>query len=119
MILGVPTVKREVQSYLMATLKNLLDRMSVAEIADTLIIVLVAEVSGIIDYQKIMMLFMCYLYLYFEINDSTNICIYSFSDRYGLCDICCKTDRSSVSYLFSLFIFFYPFHLLYFLNFLL
>lgn len=43
MVLGVPTVKREVQSYLMATLKNLLDRMNPAEIADTLIIVLVAE----------------------------------------------------------------------------
>lgn len=45
MVLGIPTVKREVQSYLMATLKNLLDRMSPAEILDTLIIVLVAEVS--------------------------------------------------------------------------
>lgn len=48
MVLGVPTVKREVQSYLMATLKNLLDRMSTSEIADTLIIVLVAETD--IDY---------------------------------------------------------------------
>lgn len=45
MVLGVPTVKREVQSYLMATIKNLLDRMNPAETADTLIIVLVAEVS--------------------------------------------------------------------------
>lgn len=45
MVLGVPTVKREVQSYLMATLKNLLDRMNPIETADTLIIVLVAEVS--------------------------------------------------------------------------
>lgn len=52
MVLGVPTVKREVQSYLMATLKNLLDRMSPAETADTLIIVLVAEVSGIVDYRE-------------------------------------------------------------------
>ncbi|CAK9798153.1 Alpha-1,3-mannosyl-glycoprotein 4-beta-N-acetylglucosaminyltransferase B [Anthophora quadrimaculata] len=43
MVLGVPTVKREVQSYLMATLKNLLDRMNPAETADTLIIVLIAE----------------------------------------------------------------------------
>lgn len=43
MILGVPTVKREVQTYLMATLKNLLDRMNPLETADTLIIVLVAE----------------------------------------------------------------------------
>lgn len=46
MILGVPTVKREVQTYLIATLKNLLDRMNPAETADTLIIVLVAEVSS-------------------------------------------------------------------------
>ena len=45
MVLGVPTVKREVQSYLLATIKNLLDRMSPVETADTLIIVLVAEVS--------------------------------------------------------------------------
>lgn len=52
-VLGVPTVKREVQSYLMATLKNLLDRMNAAETADTLIIVLVAEVSKIIDYEII------------------------------------------------------------------
>lgn len=58
MVLGVPTVKREVQSYLMATLKNLLDRMNPAEIADTLIIVLVAEVSGrvlIIDQYMLIM----------------------------------------------------------------
>ncbi|XP_053994346.1 alpha-1,3-mannosyl-glycoprotein 4-beta-N-acetylglucosaminyltransferase B [Hylaeus anthracinus] len=48
MVLGVPTVKREVQSYLMATLKNLLDRMNPAETADTLIIVLVAETD--LDY---------------------------------------------------------------------
>lgn len=45
MILGVPTVKREVQSYLLNTLKNLLDRMTPAESSDTLIIVLVAEVN--------------------------------------------------------------------------
>ncbi|XP_012279449.1 alpha-1,3-mannosyl-glycoprotein 4-beta-N-acetylglucosaminyltransferase B [Orussus abietinus] len=43
MVLGVPTVKREVQSYLLATLKNLLDTMNPAEAADTLIIVMVAE----------------------------------------------------------------------------
>ncbi|XP_015602515.1 alpha-1,3-mannosyl-glycoprotein 4-beta-N-acetylglucosaminyltransferase B [Cephus cinctus] len=43
MVLGVPTVKREVQSYLLATLKNLLDRMTPAETTDTLIIVMVAE----------------------------------------------------------------------------
>ena len=44
MVLGIPTVRREVQSYLMATLKNLLDRMSPSETADTLILVFIAEV---------------------------------------------------------------------------
>lgn len=44
-VLGIPTVKREVQSYLMATLKNLLDRMSPVETSDTLIVVLIAEVN--------------------------------------------------------------------------
>ncbi|OXU26362.1 hypothetical protein TSAR_002451 [Trichomalopsis sarcophagae] len=42
-VLGIPTVRREVQSYLMATLKNLLDRMSPQETADTLIVVFIAE----------------------------------------------------------------------------
>lgn len=56
MVLGVPTVKREVQTYLMATLKNLLDRMNVDEIADTLIIVFVAEVSQIIDYKRVLII---------------------------------------------------------------
>lgn len=45
MVLGVPTVKREVQSYLLTTLKNLIDRMTPDESADTLIVVLVAEVG--------------------------------------------------------------------------
>ncbi|KOX78301.1 Alpha-1,3-mannosyl-glycoprotein 4-beta-N-acetylglucosaminyltransferase B [Melipona quadrifasciata] len=50
MVLGVPTVKREVQSYLMATLKNLLDRMNSVETADTLIIVFPIEFeAGVID----------------------------------------------------------------------
>ncbi|KAL7287252.1 hypothetical protein TKK_0018381 [Trichogramma kaykai] len=43
MVLGIPTVKREVQSYLLATLKNLLERMSQKETDDTLIVVLIAE----------------------------------------------------------------------------
>ncbi|XP_015121192.1 alpha-1,3-mannosyl-glycoprotein 4-beta-N-acetylglucosaminyltransferase B [Diachasma alloeum] len=43
MVLGVPTVKREVQSYLLATLKNLVDRMTPEEAMDTVIIVMVAE----------------------------------------------------------------------------
>ncbi|KAK0176821.1 hypothetical protein PV328_000925 [Microctonus aethiopoides] len=48
MVLGIPTVKRQVQSYLLATLKNLLDSMSSEEMADTLIIVVVAETD--LDY---------------------------------------------------------------------
>ncbi|XP_034938136.1 alpha-1,3-mannosyl-glycoprotein 4-beta-N-acetylglucosaminyltransferase A [Chelonus insularis] len=48
MVLGIPTVKREVQSYLLATLKNLLDSMTPEEAADTVIIVLVAETD--LDY---------------------------------------------------------------------
>ncbi|KAJ8877752.1 hypothetical protein PR048_022207 [Dryococelus australis] len=44
-VMGVPTVKRELQSYLLATLQNLLDSMSVEEAADSLIIVFVAEVD--------------------------------------------------------------------------
>lgn len=43
-VLGVPTVKREVQSYLLATLKNLIDSMTTAEAAETIIVVFVAEV---------------------------------------------------------------------------
>lgn len=78
MVLGVPTVKREVQSYLMATLKNLLDRMSPAEAADTLIIVLVAEVSIYKCGNKIVSVLV------------TSIII--FTDRFGICDICCKAN---------------------------
>lgn len=48
MVLGVPTVKRDVQNYLMSTLKNLLDRMTPDEASDTIIIVMVAEID--IDY---------------------------------------------------------------------
>lgn len=44
-VIGVPTVRREKQSYLMDTLQNLVDGMSVAEANDTLIVVFVAEVS--------------------------------------------------------------------------
>lgn len=47
-VLGVPTVKRQVQSYLLATLKNLVDSMSEAEAAETIIVVLVAEID--LDY---------------------------------------------------------------------
>jgi len=42
-VLGVPTVKRDRQSYLEETLTSLLENMSVEEMADTLIVVFVAE----------------------------------------------------------------------------
>lgn len=48
MVLGVPTVKREVQTYLLATLRNLIDSMNQQELSDTLIVVLVAETE--MDY---------------------------------------------------------------------
>lgn len=42
-VLGIPTVKREVQSYLLATLQNIIDSMTKEEQDDTLIIVLIAD----------------------------------------------------------------------------
>ncbi|XP_014242781.1 alpha-1,3-mannosyl-glycoprotein 4-beta-N-acetylglucosaminyltransferase B [Cimex lectularius] len=42
-IMGVPTVKREVQSYLLSTLQNLIQSMSKAEQDDAIIVVLIAE----------------------------------------------------------------------------
>lgn len=47
MVLGIPTVKREVQSYLLATLQNLVDSMTEEEAADSLIVIFIAEVSNI------------------------------------------------------------------------
>ncbi|GBN25350.1 hypothetical protein AVEN_259287-1, partial [Araneus ventricosus] len=43
MVLGIPTVKREVQSYLMSTLQNLIENMSPEERNDAVIIVFIAE----------------------------------------------------------------------------
>ncbi|KFM78820.1 Alpha-1,3-mannosyl-glycoprotein 4-beta-N-acetylglucosaminyltransferase B, partial [Stegodyphus mimosarum] len=48
MVLGVPTVKREVQSYLMSTLQNLIENMSPEEQKDAVIIVFIAETDS--DY---------------------------------------------------------------------
>lgn len=45
MVLGIPTVKRDVQSYLMSTLQNLIENMSPEEQKDSVIIVFIAEVS--------------------------------------------------------------------------
>ncbi|XP_073974026.1 alpha-1,3-mannosyl-glycoprotein 4-beta-N-acetylglucosaminyltransferase a isoform X1 [Rhodnius prolixus] len=42
-IMGVPTVKREVQSYLLSTLQNLVESMSREEQEDAIIVVLIAE----------------------------------------------------------------------------
>ncbi|XP_066956391.1 alpha-1,3-mannosyl-glycoprotein 4-beta-N-acetylglucosaminyltransferase A isoform X6 [Macrobrachium rosenbergii] len=43
MVMGVPTVKRQVQSYLMTTLRNLIDSMSIEEMDECIIVVFVAE----------------------------------------------------------------------------
>ncbi|XP_064104002.1 LOW QUALITY PROTEIN: alpha-1,3-mannosyl-glycoprotein 4-beta-N-acetylglucosaminyltransferase A-like [Macrobrachium nipponense] len=43
MVMGVPTVKRQVQSYLMTTLRNLIDSMSIEEMEECIIVVFVAE----------------------------------------------------------------------------
>ncbi|KAK4288346.1 hypothetical protein Pmani_038619 [Petrolisthes manimaculis] len=43
MVLGVPTVKRQVQSYLMTTLGNLIQSMTTEEMTQCLIVVFVAE----------------------------------------------------------------------------
>ena len=44
-VLGIPTVKREKQSYLMDTLQNLVDGMSTEDAVDSLIVIFIAEVS--------------------------------------------------------------------------
>nr|CAH7748874.1 unnamed protein product [Callosobruchus chinensis] len=46
MVMGVPTVRREKQSYLMDTLQNLVDGMTTQEADDALIVVFVGEVSS-------------------------------------------------------------------------
>lgn len=47
-VLGIPSVKREYQTYLMATLRNLVDGMNPKERNDSLIVVMVAETD--MDY---------------------------------------------------------------------
>ncbi|XP_067122632.1 alpha-1,3-mannosyl-glycoprotein 4-beta-N-acetylglucosaminyltransferase B-like [Centruroides vittatus] len=42
-VLGIPTVKRQVQSYLLSTLQNLIENMSPEEKRDTLIVVFIGE----------------------------------------------------------------------------
>lgn len=42
-VLGIPTVRREKESYLLATLQNLIEAMTSQEAADVLIVVFIAE----------------------------------------------------------------------------
>lgn len=44
-VLGIPTVRREKQSYLMDTLTSLIDGMNPEEADDVLMVIYVAEVS--------------------------------------------------------------------------
>jgi len=43
MVLGIPTVKRQYQSYLVTTLQSVLENMTLEEMEDTLIIIFIAE----------------------------------------------------------------------------
>lgn len=45
MVMGIPTVKRKVKSYLSETLHSLIDKLSAEEKLDCVIIVFVGEVS--------------------------------------------------------------------------
>lgn len=45
MVMGIPTVKRKVKSYLAETLRSLVDKLSPEEKLDCVIIVFVGEVS--------------------------------------------------------------------------
>lgn len=51
MVFGVPTVKREIQSYLMTTLQNLIENLSSEEKEDCVIIVFIAETD--LDYVQV------------------------------------------------------------------
>lgn len=57
LVLGVPTVRRQVQSYLMTTLGNLITSMTPLEMKECIIVVFVAEVrlwtgGGAADFSK-------------------------------------------------------------------
>lgn len=45
MVMGIPTVKRPIESYLISTLENLIENMDEKEREDALIIVCIAEVK--------------------------------------------------------------------------
>ena len=46
MVMGIPTVRRKVKSYLAETLHSLIDKLSADEKLDCVIIVFVGEVRG-------------------------------------------------------------------------
>lgn len=48
MVMGIPTVKRPIESYLIQTLENLIENMDEREREDALIIVCIAEVNKVI-----------------------------------------------------------------------
>lgn len=48
-VIGLPTVKRQAQSYLIATLSDLIDKMSPRDKEDTLIVIFIAEVECLLN----------------------------------------------------------------------
>lgn len=66
MVLGIPTVKREKQSYLVSTLSSLLSSLTSSESKDLLIIVFVAEVT--------------YSFLFKSEKNSWIVCFYCLND---------------------------------------
>lgn len=54
MVMGIPTVKRKVKSYLSETLRSLIDKLSPEEKVDCVIIVFIGEVSSGILTERVM-----------------------------------------------------------------
>lgn len=52
MIFGVPTVRRQQQTYLIQTLINIVSNMNQTEQKDSLIVVMIGEVMYILNYCK-------------------------------------------------------------------
>lgn len=67
MVLGIPTVRREKETYLLPTLHNLVEAMNSEEAADSLIIVFIAETdmeyvlqtARLIENQYVSLVFIC------------------------------------------------------------
>lgn len=80
--MGIPTVKRPAQSYLLSTLSDLLQKLTPAEKNDTLIILLIAEVSSFYcNLNNVVVKWIFHLYL---MNKSENyiICLHCFSNDF-------------------------------------